>query len=368
MIALKQHFPLYSQRLIHSHIDETLPPVSTILETLPDAVMLVDDDDLVVYANSNLKKLLGTESVIGRKTCEVLGCEHLKLSEFEGDCKIQEILYTSRKGLANEDTVDITIDGSEARTMSIHARTTSHEGLNYTILTIEDVEEEKNERFHERHFFHDILNTVGGLKGFAEFLGEAEAEEREEYQGYINSLASKLLEEVKAYQEFTALENQDLNFEAEEISAHNMLTTTAKAFQETAVGVECNLQVEPVTEDFNFQGDRNLMKRILFNLLTNAFEASEYESRVTAGWKKSADGVEFSVHNPEFIPAEAQSRVFEKGFSTKADHGRGYGTYTVKSLVEKYLRGKVSFSSSPESGTTFTVRIPCEAAEVKQSA
>jgi sensor histidine kinase regulating citrate/malate metabolism len=50
--------------------------------------------------------------------------------------------------------------------------------------------------------------------------------------------------------------------------------------------------------------------------------------------------------------------LFQRSFSTKASAGRGIGTYSVKLLVEQYLKGSVSFISDSESKTIFTLKIP----------
>ena len=51
-------------------------------------------------------------------------------------------------------------------------------------------------------------------------------------------------------------------------------------------------------------------------------------------------------------------RIFQRSVSTKAERGRGLGTYGMKLLGERYLGGEVSFVSTEEAGTTFSVRLP----------
>jgi sensor histidine kinase regulating citrate/malate metabolism len=58
-----------------------------------------------------------------------------------------------------------------------------------------------------------------------------------------------------------------------------------------------------------------------------------------------------------WISREVQLQLFKRSFSTKGA-GRGIGTYSMKLLGEKYLKGKVWFQSSPEKGTTFFIAIP----------
>jgi signal transduction histidine kinase len=66
------------------------------------------------------------------------------------------------------------------------------------------------------------------------------------------------------------------------------------------------------------------------------------------------------VWNHAFIPPEIQGHVFQRSFSTKAERGRGLGTYSMKLLGEGYLGGKVRFVSEVDSGTTFSLELPLE--------
>jgi signal transduction histidine kinase len=55
---------------------------------------------------------------------------------------------------------------------------------------------------------------------------------------------------------------------------------------------------------------------------------------------------------------EVQARIFQRSFSTKAQRGRGLGTYSMKLLGERYLGGAVSFVSAAGTGTVFSVTLP----------
>ena len=67
--------------------------------------------------------------------------------------------------------------------------------------------------------------------------------------------------------------------------------------------------------------------------------------------------VALRVHNPSVIPDAIKHQIFQRSFSTKGSD-RGIGTYSMRLLGEGYLGGKVSFTSSEPSGTTFVFRIP----------
>lgn len=65
----------------------------------------------------------------------------------------------------------------------------------------------------------------------------------------------------------------------------------------------------------------------------------------------------FQVLNPGVIAPEMALNIFHRSFSTKAELGRGIGTYSMKLLGEKYLKGKVSFESNEENGTVFQIEL-----------
>jgi signal transduction histidine kinase len=96
----------------------------------------------------------------------------------------------------------------------------------------------------------------------------------------------------------------------------------------------------------------------------NALEASA-DGGVARVWCEAVEGggdptrpaVRFSVHNDGAIAPELQPRIFQRSFSTKAQRGRGLGTYSMKLLGERYLGGAVSFASSAERGTTFSIAL-----------
>ena len=57
------------------------------------------------------------------------------------------------------------------------------------------------------------------------------------------------------------------------------------------------------------------------------------------------------------MPHVVQLQLFQRSFSTKG-LGRGLGTYSMKLLSERYLGGRISFTSTEEAGTTFTASYP----------
>jgi signal transduction histidine kinase len=89
----------------------------------------------------------------------------------------------------------------------------------------------------------------------------------------------------------------------------------------------------------------------------NALEASQPGDIIRISCREVGHEVEFRVHNPAVMAETVQLQVFQRSFSTKGV-GRGLGTYSMKLLSERYLRGTVTFESMDGRGTSFIARYP----------
>ena len=103
--------------------------------------------------------------------------------------------------------------------------------------------------------------------------------------------------------------------------------------------------------------DEVLLGRVIGNLIKNALEASASGQTVTVAFENKRQPL-FAIHNPSVMPEAVQLQMFQRSFSTRRGRGRGIGSYSVKLLTEKYLKGKVWFVSRETEGTTFFVALP----------
>jgi heavy metal sensor kinase len=121
-----------------------------------------------------------------------------------------------------------------------------------------------------------------------------------------------------------------------------------------------------IERDLPIRGDEALLQRMLLNLVDNAIKYSPPGSTVTVGCRREADHYIVSVSdNGPGIPAEVQSRVFERFF--RADKARsraeggtggsGLGLSIARWIAEAH-HGQLVLSRSDNFGSTFTASLP----------
>ncbi len=105
------------------------------------------------------------------------------------------------------------------------------------------------------------------------------------------------------------------------------------------------------------KSDHNLLKRILTNLSLNAVQAMPNGGTLTLKSSAKNGNVIISVQDTGLgIPEEVQKNLFKPLFTTKPK-GQGFGLAVAKKLTES-LNGTITFETTKDVGTTFTIILP----------
>ncbi|MFQ6398905.1 sensor histidine kinase [Nocardia sp. KC 131] len=114
-------------------------------------------------------------------------------------------------------------------------------------------------------------------------------------------------------------------------------------------------------------GDEERLRQVLGNLLNNALTHTPPDAEVKVRLTPEFDEVILEVADTgPGLPTDQAERVFERFYRTdtsrtRASGGTGLGLSIVQALVAAH-EGAVSVDSTPGVGTTFTVRLPRDAA------
>lgn len=342
--------------------------VDELVNTLPNVVMVMDDNRQIVFANQALMAVAGKsmDEVLGSRHGEVFGCEHAReggggcgTTVFCQYCGAARAIVRAQRGVGNSEECRMRLNNGEALDLRVWAGTIVLNGRHFTVFTVVDISDEKRRDSLERIFFHDIVNTAGGIVGLSEVMMGSLSDEDRQLMGMINAAAETLISEIEAQRQLLSAENHSLAVSPDVLSAAAILKDVVAVYVKHDVATGKELVVAPASENLSFVSDKAILCRVLGNLVKNALEASKPGGVVSITCERLADGVAFAVRNAGEMPLAAQMQVFQRSFSTKGK-GRGLGTYSVKLLGEQYLRGKVSFTSSAADGTCFRLELPLE--------
>lgn len=358
------------QELIHN-----VSLFQAMMDAIPRMVLVLNTHRQVLAANAALRKTLDVPdlSVLGRRPGELFGCIHCSQGpdgcgtarECETCGAVSAVLASQNHGRQATQECRLTVSssaGDQALDLRVTATPVAISGERFTFVDIADISHEKRLAVLMRTFFHDVINTVGGIHGIAQLLAQqcdVNPDDQECLQ-QLGELAEQLVEEVESHRDLTYAESGDLATRFEPVATRQLLENLRSLYSRHEVAMSRTIALGDLW-DGQIVTDRRLLARVLGNMVKNALEAVRPGGVVTLHCRQQDDRVTFAVHNSGEIPQHVQYQIFQRSFTTKGQVGRGIGTHSMKLLGERYLRGRVEFSSSESAGTTFTITLPREA-------
>lgn len=359
-----------------SQVLACVPLLPQLLDALPQMAMIVNDRRQAVAVGRVLRETLGRDlsSLLGLRPGEIVGCLHsaegkdgcgtAPACELCGAVEAVEAALVMRQPAVREARLRRALPGGDQWLdvrVAVHPFTWN--GALLALVVLDDISQAKRLEVLGRVFFHDVLNTVGCVAGYVRCLGELSEAERPAALATLTQLTADLTEEIEAHRDLIAAESGQLSIETHRVEIRPLLRDLRAQYARHHVATGRNISLECrcsrcESVECALSTDARLLRRVLGNMLKNALEAVPPGATVTLGCSCEAGRVVLSVGNPGVIPPKVQQQVFERSFSTKAERGRGIGTYSMKLLSERYLGGRVSFTSSEADGTRFFLELP----------
>jgi signal transduction histidine kinase len=215
-------------------------------------------------------------------------------------------------------------------------------------------------------FVHDLGNPLTIVWGYVQLLAK-KLEQSEKENGSTNATSAKELniieQNVRLCRELLTMWQSYGSVEAsphKPISITQIVREVAKGVGPMAVQSGVELQCDICEDACTLLGDSVQIMRAIQNVIINALQASaEKKGSVTVSCARKDFYVDVRVEDTGYGITQAQlAKIFEPYFTTKqGKSGTGLGLYITKKVVEDH-NGSIKVDSTPQVGTTFTIRLP----------
>ncbi|OPJ60022.1 sensor protein kinase WalK [Clostridium oryzae] len=205
---------------------------------------------------------------------------------------------------------------------------------------------------HEEHLkesianiSHDLRTPLTVIMGHLQLLQKSDLHEAEKHRVEIAMHKSERMKElIETFYDLAILDTDDIQPQIEKINISNLvinfLSENAPMLESRKIQPDIRLPEESVF----ILSDRNMLERILQNLLTNAVRYSDGKISIELDAfqnSKACIQISNSVHDAGSIKAERLFERFYIGDKSRHSESTGLGLAVVKSLVEK-LDGSIS--------------------------
>ena len=358
--------------------EEQIAEQAALLDEARDAILVLDLDETIVYWNKGAELLYGwtAAEAIGKNAQELLFSE--VLSQFE---EAQRIFTETGHWVG--DLNQVKKDGRSLIVQGSWTMVRDESGAAYRKLVVNtDVTDKKRlqadlQRFAQLSLVgelaaglaHEIKNPLAGIQGIVDILlrqREANDPEREALEGVrhevkrIDNTVRALLDRARP----RMLDVQPRSLTEVTRRAVNLATAQAAVRAERAGQI--SVKFEASSDSIMAPVDAAQIEDAILNLIINAIEASEGESRVTVRiFRSESDDDATDLRDEATIEVSDQGsgiseedldRIFHPFFTTRKV-GTGLGLPAVRRIVRAH-GGRIDVKSVVGEGSTFTIHLP----------
>ncbi|WP_211704200.1 sensor histidine kinase [Paraburkholderia aspalathi] len=211
---------------------------------------------------------------------------------------------------------------------------------------------------------HELSTPLQSLIASVGVLSKmVKTEAGKEFVDQLDRSANQIVSQMRDLSEYSRLDIGGLHIKEENFSLENFLDEIFADFAELARSKQISLTMENQAGDILIRGDRNRMRQIVNNLMSNSIKFTELGGvKVQAVIDKGAvEKITILVEDTGVgIAAEDMKTIFEpfEKISTAVEaDGMGLGLAIVEQLVT-LLGGKIVVESAQGRGSRFIVQLP----------
>ena len=345
------------------HITEQQATQNTILSSMTEAVIAVDNRRNVIMANNAAVELFDMpQDFLGKK-----------LEEVARQPQLQNIITDMlSKGNANINAEMTIFRQDNQVALQVNATLLKMDALQIGVMVVlTNVTRIKRLENLRKEFVanvsHELKTPITSIRGFVETLSDGAIDDTENARKFLEIIArqtSRLEAIIDDLLTLSRIERLGDNSELEIMTAFIKPPLTAAISVCQVLAADKNITVDLICDEkLQARFNPSLLEQAVINLVDNAVKYSQNGAKVMVAAEIKGDFVLISVKDFGCgIPEEDLDRIFERFYRVDKARdrqcgGTGLGLAIVKHVVNA-LRGSIKVESTLGKGSEFTIKLP----------
>jgi two-component system, OmpR family, phosphate regulon sensor histidine kinase PhoR len=322
--------------------------LETLLNSMQDAVIAVDVEGRVQWANRGMDRLLLRAPRLNAPLID-------SVRDPDFLAAIQEAARDQVVTSAHSNTI------APGRIFDVTAAPMPGGGAVAVLRDLTETERmEKTRRDFIANVSHELRTPLTSIQGYAETLLESPLGDNHvrDFLEIIRKNGARMSRLTEDLLTLARVESGEQRFDFQRVSAGELLQDVLESFQEVARSYGVELVIENSAPAGVVNADREAIHQIFSNLIENALKYAAAGKKVILGARPAANGVEFYVRDfGPGISSEHVPRLFERFYRvdkarSRESGGTGLGLAIAKHIVLAH-RGTIRAESDLNHGSTF---------------
>jgi PAS domain S-box-containing protein len=266
------------------------------------------------------------------------------------------------------ETVEQTLNGRVFHILFSIVFPKDEQSFKHVLVNIIDITDRKKTEQRKDDFIalasHELKTPVTSLKMYTQILHQRAKKlnnpDIESFSSKMNDQLNKLTNLVQDLLDVSRIQQGKLLYNMEKFNVKHFLDDTIDDLQR--ISPKHNLEIRKSTSS-EILGDRDRLRQVIINLITNAIRYSPKSNKVIISSEKKAGDILISVKDFGIgIPKEQQEKIFDRFYQVEVDTtrtypGLGLGLYISHEIMQRH-NGKIWVESSLGEGSTFYISLP----------
>ena len=326
--------------------------LETLLNSMEDAVIAVDPEQRVQWANESMDRLVPQHTRMNAPVVETVRDPDF-LRAVRGAIETRSVLTARATSIL------------PARTFEVTAAPMPGGGAVAVLRDLTETERvEKTRRDFIANVSHELRTPLTSIQGYTEtLLDSATGNDAEhDFLEIIRKNATRMSRLTEDLLTLARVESGEQRFDIQPVSPGELLQEAVQSFREVARAQKIELQIED-TSTGEVSADRDAVHQVFSNLIDNALKYAAASGRIVLGARPAEHGVEFYVQDfGPGIPSEHLPRLFERFYRVDKARSRESGGTGLGLAIAKHIMlahgGSIRAESELNHGSTFLLTLP----------
>jgi len=332
----------------YARVQTSQRELETLLNSMQDAVVAVDVDGRIQWANRSLDRLLLRAPRLNAPLID-------SVRDPDFLAAIQKAARDQIVTSARSNTI------ASGRTFDVTAAPMPGGGAVAVLRDLTETERmEKSRRDFIANVSHELRTPLTSIQGYTETLLDSPISDNHvrEFLEIIRKNSARMSRLTEDLLTLARVESGEQRFDMQRVSAEELLQDALESFREVARSYGVELVIENSVSAGRVHADREAIHQIFSNLIENALKYAASGKKVILGAHAAASGVEFYVRDfGPGISSEHLPRLFERFYRvdkarSRESGGTGLGLAIAKHIVLAH-EGTIRAESELHHGSTF---------------
>lgn len=351
--------------------------VETVLETLPEAVIILDESGAITFANQKLAAMFGVSQEVILAQPPAQWCDNPDILQLLAKHQ------SGNTGRTFADTIRFNLDSVARQSIvtksyPLFAPNKPSATIGTLIIFRDESQEALARKAREdfvAHLSHELKSPLNVLAMYSEtMLTEAGKNEefRVEAANVISDEVNRLSTLINGLLSMTQIENGSLTPDRKLVKLREVASAAFDEAKHSAVDKNYKFVFDAPKEMNPVLVDKDLIRIAVTNLLSNAVKYNKDGGEVRLTIEETEDAIQIRVADTGIgISEDESAKIFEKFYRSEDDRvrsigGHGLGLALTKQIIELH-HGTLSVDHERSEGTEFIINLWKETTAVKQA-